>query len=132
MLPAKQTMTVNSGTVGASPVAKAAPLVTGEIEAAEGTKAVAVKGGVTKGATGGKAALVSKNATLAGKKVALIGKPAAKGITVAATKTATGVGLTMTTWGPVLLAGILIASGTGIYYYLKKLGAKGELEEVSS
>lgn len=103
----------------------------GEFEAAEVAKAkvIAGKGTVIKGTTAaGKTTLVGKNIALT------TSKPVAKGVLTVATKSAaaTGVGLSVSTWGPILLAGILIASGTGIYLYLKKRGMMGELEEVST
>ncbi|MEO5333905.1 MAG: hypothetical protein H7839_17975 [Magnetococcus sp. YQC-5] len=143
---AKGTVVKGAGTgAGAPPIAKTA-IKAKEIEAAEGAKAMAAKGSAIKGATAktvtmqagtatGQNVLVGKNAALIGKNAAMTGKPAAKGVLVAATKSVTattGMGVSLSAWGPVLLAGILIASGAGIYYYLKKQGIKGELEEVST
>ncbi len=105
----------------------------GELEApkvAAKIKTMATKGAVVNTTTTGKTALLGKNA-------ALITKPTAtKGALVTASKSTAakgvGVGLSLTTWGPVMLAGILIATGTGVYFYLKKRGIMGELEEVST
>lgn len=123
---------VVNGVQATKPVAKTTMKVA-EVEAAEGAKAVAAKGTAVKGTTakaltlkgGGNATLVGANATLAT-------KPAAKGVLAVATKSATATGIGLSSLGPVLVAGILIASGTGIYYYLKNRSLKGELEEIST
>ncbi|MBF0126074.1 MAG: hypothetical protein HQM02_02580 [Magnetococcales bacterium] len=101
----------------------------GEVETAKIAKGLAAKGTVTQGAVAGKTVA---GKTVAGKTVAIASQPAAKGMFLATTKTVAGAGVGVSTWGPVLLAALLVASGTGIYFYLKKQGAIGELEEIST